>query len=75
MYGAGNIFDVLRFREQGGLYVIESVERSGIPRISCSGAHGYNGHHAVQAARVVKENTKLELLVNDIVESIRKVLG
>jgi len=46
------------------LMAAKSVERSGIPRISCSGAHGYNGHHAVQAARVVKENTKLELLVN-----------
>jgi 5,10-methenyltetrahydromethanopterin hydrogenase cofactor biosynthesis protein HmdB len=46
------------------LMAAKSVERSGIPRVSCSGAHGYNGHHAVQAARIVKENTKLELLVN-----------
>nr|WP_319373012.1 5,10-methenyltetrahydromethanopterin hydrogenase cofactor biosynthesis protein HmdB [uncultured Methanobacterium sp.] len=46
------------------LMAARSVERSGIPRVSCSGAHGYNGQHAVQAARIVKENTKLELLVN-----------
>jgi len=46
------------------LMAARSVERSGIPRVSCSGAHGYNGEHAVQAARIVKENTKLELLVN-----------
>lgn len=41
-----------------------SVEDSGIPRISCSGAHGYQGQQAVTAAKVVKENTSLELLVN-----------
>ena len=41
-----------------------SVEDSGIPRISCSGAHGYHGQQAVTAAKVVKENTSLELLVN-----------
>lgn len=46
------------------LMAARSVERSGIPRVSCSGAHGYNGEHAVQAAKIVKENTKLELLVN-----------
>lgn len=40
------------------------IEQSGIPRVSCSGAHGYNGKHAVKAARIVKENTRLELLVN-----------
>lgn len=41
-----------------------SVENSGIPRISCSGAHGYEGKQAVAAAKIVKENTSLELLVN-----------
>ncbi|MDP1551940.1 MAG: 5,10-methenyltetrahydromethanopterin hydrogenase cofactor biosynthesis protein HmdB [Methanobacteriaceae archaeon] len=41
-----------------------SVENSGISRISCSGAHGYRGKHAVNAAKIVKENTSLELLVN-----------
>jgi len=46
------------------LMAVQSVEKAGIPRVSCSGAHGYNGSHAVQAARIVKENTELELLVN-----------
>ncbi len=40
------------------------VEKSGIPRISCSGAHGYNGKQAVKAAEIVKGNTSLELIVN-----------
>jgi len=46
------------------LNAVRSVEKSGIPRVSCSGAHGYNGKHAVEATRIVKENTSLELLVN-----------
>ncbi|WP_300036667.1 5,10-methenyltetrahydromethanopterin hydrogenase cofactor biosynthesis protein HmdB [Methanospirillum sp.] len=41
-----------------------SIEKSGIPRVSCSGAHGYHGEQAVTASRIVKENTSLELLVN-----------
>ena len=41
-----------------------SIENSGISRISCSGAHGYRGKQAVNAAKIVKENTSLELLVN-----------
>lgn len=41
-----------------------AIEQSGIPRVSCSGAHGYLGQHAVKAAEIVKENTSLELLVN-----------
>jgi len=41
-----------------------AIEQSGIPRVSCSGAHGYRGQHAVKAAKIVKENTSLELLVN-----------
>jgi biotin synthase len=40
------------------------IEESGIPRVSCSGAHGHNGEHAVDAARIVKKNTSLNLLVN-----------
>lgn len=40
------------------------VEESGIPRISCSGGHGYSGKQAINAARIVKENTSLEILVN-----------
>jgi biotin synthase len=40
------------------------VEKSGIPRISCSGGHGYKGKQAVNAARIVKGETSLEILVN-----------
>lgn len=40
------------------------VEKSGIPRISCSGGHGYKGKQAVNAAKIVKTQTNLELLVN-----------
>lgn len=40
------------------------IEDSGIPRVSCSGAHGYGGEQAVTAARIVKENTSLKVLVN-----------
>ncbi len=46
------------------LDAVKCVEKSGIPRVSCSGAHGYNGAQATNAARIVKENTSLELLVN-----------
>lgn len=51
-------------KEEEILKAAISVENSGIPRISCSGAHGYHGKQAVAAAKVVKENTSLELLVN-----------
>ena len=40
------------------------VAKSGIPRISCSGGHGYKGKQAVNAARIVKGETALEILVN-----------
>lgn len=40
------------------------IEEAGIPRVSCSGAHGYRGAQAVKAAQIVKENTSLEVLVN-----------
>lgn len=46
------------------LEAVKAVEISGIPRVSCSGAHGYNGEHAVEASRIVKEFTSLELLIN-----------
>ncbi len=46
------------------LDAVKCVEKSGIPRVSCSGAHGYHGFQAVNAAKIVKENTSLELLVN-----------
>lgn len=50
--------------DQEILDAVKCVERSGIPRVSCSGAHGHNGFQAVNAARIVKTNTLLELLVN-----------
>jgi len=43
---------------------VMNIGRSGIPRVSCSGAHGYGGRQAVNAARIVKENSSLELLIN-----------
>lgn len=46
------------------LKIALSVEKSGIPRISCSGAHGYGGTQAVKASDIVKKNTNLELLIN-----------
>ncbi len=43
----------------------KAIEKSGITRISCSGAYrGDGGKLAVTAARAVKENTDLELLIN-----------
>jgi len=44
--------------------IAKCVEKSGIPRISCSGGHGYKGKQAINAARIVKGETSLELLVN-----------
>lgn len=44
--------------------IAKTIEQSGIPRVSCSGAHGYGGEQAVSAARIVKNTTSLELLVN-----------
>jgi biotin synthase len=46
------------------LKIVNIINESGIPRVSCSGAHGYNGTQAVQAARIVKKNTSLDLLIN-----------
>jgi len=46
------------------LEAAKRIEKAGIPRVSCSGAHGYNGKHATRAAKIVKENTSLELLIN-----------
>ncbi|SFL47024.1 biotin synthase [Methanobrevibacter olleyae] len=40
------------------------VEKSGIPRISCSGGHGYRGKQAINATKIVKGETSLEILVN-----------
>jgi biotin synthase len=58
---------------------VKKIEDSGIPRVSCSGAHGYHGEHAVNAARIVKQNSGLELLVNigaDLTRnSLKKIAG
>lgn len=51
-------------QDQEILEAVLNIEKSGIPRVSCSGAHGFKGQHAVKAAQIVKENTSLELLVN-----------
>jgi biotin synthase len=56
------------------LQAAECVEKTNIPRISCSGAHGYKGKHAVDAAKIVKENTSLELLVNVGTDLNRKTI-
>ncbi|ADG13339.1 Radical SAM domain protein [Methanocaldococcus infernus ME] len=40
-----------------------AIEESGIRRVSCSSAHTERGE-VVRAARIVKENTNLEVLVN-----------
>lgn len=46
------------------LKAAKSIEAARIPRISCSGGHGYKGKQAINAAKIVKKNTSLELLVN-----------
>ncbi|MCE5213704.1 MAG: 5,10-methenyltetrahydromethanopterin hydrogenase cofactor biosynthesis protein HmdB [Methanobacterium sp.] len=57
-------YDPFFKEDQEILDAVKCVEKSDIPRVSCSGAHGYNGFQAVNAAKIVKENTSLELLVN-----------
>lgn len=42
----------------------KSIQEAGIPRVSCSGGYGYKGKQAVNATRIVKNNTNLEILVN-----------
>ena len=46
------------------LEAAKSIEEAGIPRVSCSGGHGYNGKQAIKATEIVKDNTSLEVLVN-----------
>lgn len=46
------------------LEAAKCVEKSGIPRISCSGGYGYKGKQGVNAVKIIKENTNLETLVN-----------
>lgn len=43
---------------------VKSIEEAKIPRVSCSGGHGYKGKQAVNAAKIVKNQTNLEILVN-----------
>lgn len=68
------------YRTEDEIYhAVKIIEGSGIPRVSCSGAHGFKGEHAINAARVVKENTTLELLINvgsDLTEhALEKIAG
>lgn len=46
------------------LSAINSIQEAHIPRVSCSGGYGYKGKQAVNACRIVKENSDLEILVN-----------
>lgn len=46
------------------LNAAKSIQKATIPRVSCSGGYGYKGKQAVNATRIVKENTNLEVLVN-----------
>lgn len=41
-----------------------AIEESGIKRVSCSSAHGYEGKEVLRALKIVKENTDLEVLIN-----------
>ena len=59
------------------LNAAQSINDAHIPRVSCSGGYGYKGKQAVNACKIVKENTDLEILVNvggDLTpESIKKL--
>ncbi len=46
------------------LSAVKSIQDAHIPRVSCSGGYGYKGKQAVNACRIVKENSDLEILVN-----------
>lgn len=46
------------------LDAVNSIQEASIPRVSCSGGYGYKGKQAVNACRIVKENSDLEILVN-----------
>ena len=46
------------------LCAIKSIQEAHIPRVSCSGGYGYKGKQAVNACKIVKENSNLEILVN-----------
>ena len=46
------------------LIAVKSIQEAHIPRVSCSGGYGYKGKQAVNACRIVKENSDLEILLN-----------
>ena len=46
------------------LNAVNSIKDAHIPRVSCSGGYGYKGKQAVNACKIVKENSNLEVLVN-----------
>ncbi|MCQ2970303.1 biotin synthase [Methanobrevibacter gottschalkii] len=46
------------------LNAIVSIQKAHIPRVSCSGGYGYKGRQAVNACKIVKENSNLEILIN-----------
>lgn len=46
------------------LSAVKSIQEAHIPRVSCSGGYGYKGKQAVNACKIVKENSNLEILVN-----------
>ena len=45
------------------LVAVKSIQEAHIPRVSCSGGYGYNGKQAVNACKIIKENSDLEILV------------
>ena len=54
-----------------------AIEESGIKRVSCSSAHGYQGKEVLRALKIVKKYTNLEVLVNagaDLTEEAIKEL-
>jgi len=46
------------------LNAVKSIQEAHIPRVSCSGGYGYKGKQAVNACKIVKGNSDLEILVN-----------
>ncbi|MDO5824238.1 5,10-methenyltetrahydromethanopterin hydrogenase cofactor biosynthesis protein HmdB [Methanobrevibacter sp.] len=46
------------------LNAVESIKEARIPRVSCSGGYGYKGKQVVNACKIVKSNSNLEILVN-----------
>lgn len=57
-------FDAFYKSDDEILEAAKCVEASGIPRISCSGGYGFKGKQGVNAVKIIKQNTNLEVLVN-----------